>query len=85
MTTIDSFYQRLKKIGIEVKMIGNYPWVYLDKVNGKQVKGTFWADRGFTIFFKPIRPGQKDKMTDITTIFNKIRETLCQQNTTKRT
>ena len=80
MTTIDSFYKRLKKIGIEIKMIGNYPWVYLDTVNGKKVKGNYEGNHGFTIFFRAIRVGQKDTMTDITIIFNKIRETLCQQD-----
>ena len=76
MTTIESFYRRLKKIGIEVTMIGNYPWVYLDTVNGKKVKGTLQAEHGFTIFFRGVRPGQPDKITDIPLIFKKIRETL---------
>lgn len=78
MTTISSFYNRLKKIGIEVEMVGNYPWVYLDKVCGKKVQGTFRAEHGYTIFFRPIRMGQVDKITDIPTIFAKIRETLNQ-------
>ncbi len=76
MTTINSFYNRLKKIGIEVTMFGNYPWVYLDTVNGNRVKGKFHGNHGFTIFFKGIRPGQPDQITDISTIFKKIRETL---------
>lgn len=76
MTTIDSFYKRLKKIGITIEMIGNYPWVYLDKVNGKKVKGNFEGNHGFTVFFKAIKNGEPDKITDITTIFAKIRETL---------
>lgn len=76
MTTISSFYNRLKKIGIEVSMIGNYPWVYLDTVNGKRVKGTFEGDHGFTIFFRHSRIGGGDKITDIPTIFRKIREIL---------
>lgn len=76
MTTIDSFYNRLKKIGIEVTMFDNYPWVYLDTVNGKKVQGRFEGNHGFTIFFKAIRPGQSDQITDIPIIFKKIRETL---------
>lgn len=78
MTTLSSFYRRLKNIGIEVEMFGNYPWIYLDKVNGKKVKGTFQANHGFTVFFRAIRPGEPDKITDIPVIFSKIRETLCQ-------
>lgn len=76
MTTISSFYNRLKKIGIEVTMFGNYPWVYLDTVCGKRVKGKFMGNHGFTIFFTAIRPGEPDKITDIRVIFSKIRETL---------
>jgi hypothetical protein len=80
MTTIDSFYKRLKKIGIHVEMIGNYPWVYMDRVNGKEVRGDFEGNHGFTIFFRATRMGQEDTITDVTTIFKKIRETLCYDN-----
>ena len=76
MTTIDSFVNRLKKIGISVELKGNYPWVYLDKVNGKRVTDRFLGNHGFTIFFRAIKPGQKDKITDIGVIFTKIREML---------
>jgi hypothetical protein len=78
MTTITSFVNRLKKIGVQVELFGNYPWVYLDRVNSKKVQGTFRAEHGFTVFFRGIRTGEPDKITDIPTIFNKIRETLCQ-------
>jgi hypothetical protein len=76
MTTINSFINRLKKIGIEIELVGNYPWVYMTKVNGKRVMGTFMAEHGFTVFFMPVRLGQVEKITDIKVIFNKIRETL---------
>lgn len=78
MTTISSFVNRLKKIDIQVELIGNYPWVYLDKVNGKKVHGQFRANHGFTVFFRAIKTGEQDKITDIPTIFAKIRETLKQ-------
>lgn len=76
MTTMDSFVRRLAKVGIKVTFIGNYPWIYLDTVNDRKVHGTFQGEHGFTVFFKAIRPGQVDTMTDIPTIFKKIRETL---------
>lgn len=78
MTTIPSFINRLKKIGIQVELVGNYPWVYLDKVNGKKVEGKFQADHGFTCFWRAIKPEQKDRISDISAVFNKIRETLKQ-------
>lgn len=73
---IPSFVRRLKKIGIEVELMGNYPWVYLDKVNGKKVKGTYLADWGFTAFWIGPRIDQPDRFTDIREVFKKIRETL---------
>lgn len=76
MTTINSFVNRLSKIGVNVTLIGNYPWVYLDTVNGRRVRGTYQADHGFTVFFRAIRPNEPDRITDIKTVFSKIRETL---------
>jgi hypothetical protein len=77
MTTIPSFINRLKKIGINVELIANYPWVYLDTVNGIRVKGAYWGEHGFTVFVKAARIDQKDQILEIPIIFNKIRETLC--------
>lgn len=76
MTTIDQFYKRLKKIGIEVELVANYPWIYLDKVNGKKVHGKLYGNHGFTVFFVPVRLGGRETITDIPKIFAKIRETL---------
>ena len=38
MTTIASFINRLGKLGIEVDLISNFPWIYLYKINSKKVK-----------------------------------------------
>jgi hypothetical protein len=73
-TTIKSFVNRLSKIGIKVELIGNYPWVYLNKVNGKKVTERFLGNHGLTVFFKAIKPGQSDKITDIKEIFKIIRK-----------
>lgn len=79
MTTIKSFVERLAKIGVKVELVGNYPWVYLDKVSGNKVWGKLRADHGFTVFFSPIRLGEKEKITDVKAIFSKIREMLCER------
>ncbi|RKX82189.1 MAG: hypothetical protein DRP57_10370 [Spirochaetes bacterium] len=47
---INKFVERLKAIGIEVTLTGNYPWIYLNTVNGNRVKETFRANHGFTAF-----------------------------------
>ncbi len=77
MTTIPSFANRLKKIGIIIELLGNFPWVYLDSVNGIKVKERYKADHGFTVFMQSIRMDQNDQMMDITLIFKKIRQILC--------
>ena len=69
------FVDRLNKIGIEVKLSGNFPWVYLDKICGIKVKETFQANHGFTIMFLPGRNDSPvSNFTDITEIFKLIRK-----------
>jgi hypothetical protein len=67
------FIERLKKIGIEVELVGNYPWIYIDKINGKRVTERFEGNHGFTIAFLPLKD-QKMELTDITEIFKIIRK-----------
>lgn len=47
MENLNIFINRLKKIGITVELIGNYPWIYLDKVNSIKVEGKFEGNHGF--------------------------------------
>lgn len=83
MTTIDSFVNRLKKIGITVELAGNYPWVYLETVNGYEVNERFYANHGFTAFFYGCRPGQETSITDIRSVFKKIRDMLSEEGRKK--
>jgi hypothetical protein len=48
---INRFDIRLKKIGVNIELNGNYPWIYLDKINGVKVKEVYQARHGFTAFF----------------------------------
>lgn len=68
------FIERLKKIGIDITLSSNFPWIYLDTINGKKVTEKFHAEHGFTIAFLPIRHNQQIKFTDITEIFKLIRK-----------
>lgn len=68
------FVNRLKKIGIEIKLFGNLPWIYLDEINSHKVIEKFHAEHGFTIAFTPIRLGQTLQFTDISEIFKLIRK-----------
>jgi len=65
---------RLLKIGVEVSYIANYPWIYLDRVNGKRVIEKFEAEHGFTIAFLPVRIDKPFHFTDISEIFKIIRK-----------
>jgi len=69
---IASFVKRLKRIGVDVELIANYPWVYMTKVNGVPVTELFMANHGFTAFF--VHRG--DKWSDRRRVFAKIRELL---------
>ncbi len=52
MNVANRFINRLTKIGIDVELTGNYPWVYLWKVNGVSVNKTYMAEHGFTAFWQ---------------------------------
>jgi hypothetical protein len=72
---IKVFVERLKKIGIEVKLVGNYPWVYIDEICGIRVKERFEGNHGFTLIFLPSRnDSPPSEFTDITEIFKLIRK-----------
>ena len=71
---ITRFVERLKKIGIEVKLQGNFPWVYIDEICGIRVTERFAANHGFTLIFLPGRnDSPPSEFTDITEIFKLIR------------
>ena len=74
MELIETFVRRLKKIGIEVELLGNYPWIYLDKVNGKKVTEKFEANHGFTAFWLPVKRDRPIRFSDKDKVFAKIRE-----------
>jgi len=67
------FRNRLLKIGIDLQFFGNYPWIYIDSINGMRVKEKFEADHGFTVAFHPLRKEDPFEFTDLRVIFNLIR------------
>lgn len=73
-TKLGVFVTRLERIGIRVELVGNFPWIYLDKVNGKLVTEKFQAVHGFTLCFLPIRKDQDLRFTDLTEIFKILRK-----------
>jgi hypothetical protein len=71
---IDTFVNRLKKIGIEVELSMNVPWIYLDKINGKKVIEKFESDHNFTVAWFPVNINNKACFSDITEIFKLIKK-----------
>ena len=74
MDKITIFVERLQKIGIELKLSANYPWVYIDYINGKRVTEKFQANHGFTVGFLPVRRDKPFHFTDLNEIFKLIRK-----------
>ncbi len=68
------FVNRLKRIGIDVKLISNIPWIYIDKINEKKVTENFMGNHGFTIAFLPAHKNIELKFTNISEIFEIIRK-----------
>ena len=60
MNEVEIFINRLKRIGIELELSSNYPWIYLEKVNGNQVLPEDWinANHGYAIAYGPVRVDQ---------------------------
>ena len=72
---ITVFVERLKKIGIDVKLSGNFPWVYITEICGIRVKEKFAGNHGFTLIFLPGRnDSPPSEFTDITEIFKLVRK-----------
>ena len=68
------FRNRLLKLGIEINYFSNFPWIYLDTINGKKVTEKFEGNHGFTIAFLPIQRDKDLEFTDIKEIFKLIRK-----------
>ena len=68
------FIERLKKIGLDLKLAGNFPWIYIDTINGVKVTEKFEGNHGFTIGWYPGRVHQEFKFTDTKEIFKLIRK-----------
>lgn len=69
---LDIFIRRLKKLGIEIKIGANIPWIYLDYINGKRVTEIYNANHGFNIAFLNYKDGIV--FDNIEATFNLIRK-----------
>lgn len=76
MDEIQILINRMKRIGIELELSANVPWIYLDKVNGNRIQPEdYSANHGYTIAWYPVRLGKKPHLdSDIKRTFNIIRK-----------
>jgi len=71
---LDIFVNRMKKININIELMGNFPWVYIIKINGKVIKEKFNSEHGFVVCILPIRECQNIACSNIGKIFQLIRK-----------
>ena len=60
--------KRLERIGVDIELTGNVPWIYLSKVNGNKVMEKNLSNHRFTIAFvenNRINLVDTDKMFEI--------------------
>jgi len=62
MIEFDVFCNRMKRIGVDLEFGGNYPWIYIDKINGNKVKEKFQSEHGFVVAYYPRKIGEKFKL-----------------------
>jgi hypothetical protein len=76
MNEIEIFVNRMKKIGIELELEGNAPWIYLVSVNGNRVMEIDYnANHGYTIAWYPVRMGIEPHLdSDLNRTFDIIRK-----------
>ena len=78
MNEVVKFRERLGKIGIEIELEGNVPWIYLKSVNGNRVQPEDWtnANHGHCIAWFPSGPADDFKLNwhDMDLTFKLIRK-----------
>jgi len=76
MDELTVFKTRLEKIGFDIVVTGNLPWIYLESVNGNKIKpADYNANHGYTIAWYPIRNGESITLdSDIKRTFKIIRK-----------
>ena len=76
MNEIDIFVNKVKRIGIEIELVGNIPWIYLKKVNGNLVKREDYnANHGYAVAWYPVRLGHEPHLdSDLKRTFEIIRK-----------
>jgi hypothetical protein len=75
-TDVEILLSRLKRIGIDLELVGNIPWIYLHKVNGVAVRREdFSSEYGYVVAWYPVMIGRVVHLdSDIKRTFRVIRK-----------
>lgn len=73
MDKLDIFVERMSRIGIDIELGFNFPWIYLDRINGVEVTEKYLANHGHTIAFYPT-VGYRIEFTSIPRLFELVRK-----------
>lgn len=74
MDKLTAFIYRTRKLGVDILLEGNFPWIYIVYINGKKVTEKFQSNHGFCIAYLPIRKNQDINFTDLSKVFKLIRK-----------
>ena len=75
MKKLEQFIDRIYKISkIEIEVVANYPFVYLNKVDGKVISEKFKSEHGFLIGVLPVSGDQDFVFSDISELFKVIKK-----------
>jgi hypothetical protein len=55
MEELERFIARMSRLGIKLQLEGNYPWVYLESVNGNTISRRYGSEHGYVLGFTAIR------------------------------
>jgi hypothetical protein len=63
--TLNEFRQLTEACGVDIELIANIPFIYIDKINGEKVTEPFNSEQGFCIAFVPLKTGEETMVTDL--------------------
>jgi len=53
MMELQTFIRRMNKLGYKLQLNFNFPWIYLQSINGEIVKEHQFSEHGWTIAISP--------------------------------
>ena len=71
---LDVFHNRMKNVGVDLMLAANYPYIYIDTINGKKVTEKFYGNCGFVLALTPIKPTGDLNFVGIVETFKLIRK-----------